>query len=135
MWFHEYTWAQSDENKAKKKKDDLRTNLYEYILENGEPDENGNIVWMLDKPMLGPDGEIYRGMMLQRRTSEFLDEEKAREIIEKHHIEVDCIKIEFVETVDFDELYAFNQKGVVPDEDIDSIIDVQESFALTKIKQ
>jgi hypothetical protein len=133
-WCMQYLMQAHNEKISKERRTDLRDKLLDFILSNGEPDENGNIIWEFPR-LIDFDASMLKGMMAQRRVSEFLNEEKARELIEKHHLEADCIKVEFVETIDYDELFAANQKGIISDEELDEIIEISESYALTKIKE
>jgi hypothetical protein len=110
----------------------------EYIKANirdlGEPDENGNIVWTFDNPLITDETGQYLGFKLQRRVSEYVDDEKARTIIENHDLDRRCIRIIEVAEIDYDEMYAANQQGIISDEEIDSIISADETWALVKMK-
>lgn len=132
-WVHRYLFASDTESEAKTERENLRKLLKPYLLENMEPDERGNFTWNFDRPISTPSG-TYRGIMAQRRVSEFTDEEKARELIRAHGLETRCINEIVYEEVDLDELYAANQEGLVSDEEIDSIIYSEESFFLVKVK-
>ena len=102
------------------------------IRELGEPDEDGNIVWEFD-PV--PSGDSFcSGLKLQRRVSEYIDEESARALIEDAGLAPRCIRRIYTEEIDLDELYAANQEGLITDEEMDSIIEVDENWALVKIK-
>jgi hypothetical protein len=110
----------------------------EYIKKNirdlGELDENGNVIWLFDNPMTTDDAGQYLGFKLQRRVSEYVDEEKARTIIESHGLGPRCVRYIEVTEIDYDEMYAANQQGIISDDEIDSIISADETWALVKVK-
>lgn len=110
----------------------------EYIKSNirdlGEPDENGNIVWTFDNPLTTDDAGQYLGFKLQRRVSEYTDDERAMEILEEHGLGPRCVRYITVAEIDYDEMYAANQEGVISDDEIDSIISIDETWALVKVK-
>jgi hypothetical protein len=131
-WALDYLNVSYDEDKIKKNKSVLRNNLYDYIKANGEPDEDGNLIFKFGKP-LTMDGEVwYSGFMLQRRVSEFVNEDKAWDIVRDYDLGDTCVKT--VEILDLDMLYVANQQGIVPDEVIDSILEQEETWALVKMK-
>jgi hypothetical protein len=117
---------------------EARDYLEQYIREHGIPDENGHIVWEFDVPVTVDDHKhglvTYSGLKLQRRVSEYMDEEKAMEIIDKYSLWAECTEEEIVRHVDYDALYAQNQLGVISDEEIDSLLSFDVSYALTKVK-
>lgn len=132
-WAHEYLFHSHVEETSKAERSTLRGKILPFLEESGEPDENGNLTWEFPEPV-SIEGKKFRGLMLQRRVSEYTDEDKALELIYKHDLQRRCIKERIVEDVDLDELYAANQEGIVSDDEIDSIIETTESWALTKVK-
>ena len=133
-WALEYLVTTHEDTVIKKRRSELRDNLSGYIKDNGEEDENGNILWYFDQPVGGEDDTWYSGLMLQRRTSEFVNEDRAKEIITSNNLEERCIRRVTVDYVDYDELYACNQQGLVTDEEIDSMLEFNETYALVKMK-
>lgn len=131
-WALAYILTSHDENEIKTKKLDLRNNLFDYIKEHGEEDENGNLFIVFAEPMSADGEEWISGLMIQRRSSEFVDDDKAWEIIKKHDLETECTVMN--PEIDYDALYACNQRGLIPDEDIDYILETEETWALVKIK-
>lgn len=129
---HRYLYTAEEESRLVQAKKEARDYLMPAIRELGEPDENGNIIWYFDEPLHL--GETYSGLMLQRRVSEYTDEEKVREIIAKHGLEDRCIRKVVTYEVDLDEVFACNQEDVISDEEIDSMIVVNENWALVKVK-
>lgn len=132
-WVHQYFLASDEEANVKERREQFRNLLKPFLMENMEPDEKGNYTWEFDKPLTTQSG-TYRGIMAQRRVSEFTDEDKARELIRAHGLETRCINEIIFEEVDLDELYAANQEGIVSDEEIDEIVYSEESYFLVKVK-
>lgn len=129
---HRYLYSSEEEARIVKTKNTARDYLKRELNSLGEPDENGNIIWYFDDPLNL--GEIYKGLMLQRRVSEYTDEDKAIELVNKYDLGDRCIKTRVVYDLDLDELYACNQEGIISDEEIDDIIVVNETWALIKVK-
>ena len=131
-WALDYIMTQYDEGEIKHHRSGLRDSLLPWIKENGEEDENGNFIWLFDEPINGPDG-VTTGLIAQRRVSEFINEDTAWALVEKYGVREKCVAL--VEELDLDAMYALNQEGVISDEDIDSILELNETFALTRIKE
>jgi hypothetical protein len=130
---HSYLFALAEESKAKKSREQARDWLKDYILDNCEQDENGN--YLYEFPDAITDGTNFiRGLSAQRRKSEYVIDEKARELIYSHQAEDRCLRKVVTYEVDYDELYALNQEGILSDEEIDSILETDVSYAVTKIK-
>jgi hypothetical protein len=132
QWALDYILTTYDEDNLKKKRSELRSSIYDFIMDNGEPDEDGNLIYKFDKPMTIDDNTWFSGFMLQRRISEFVDEDKAMAIIEKYGLQDTCIYMTPV--IDYDNLYAANQKGIIPDKEIDELLEQEETWALIKMK-
>lgn len=129
----EYILISKDEAIIRKRREELRDSLKTWLLSNGEPDENGNYRYYFDKPVILDDQEI-NGLMAQRRVSEMINEDTAFEVAERYGV-LDQVVTEIITTeLDMDMLYVLNQQGVIPDEDIDSIFEFNETFALVKLE-
>lgn len=129
-----YLFCSEQEAKFLKEKNTHKEYLKKYINQEGEPDENGNIIWYFDKPLMSSDG-IHKGLMLQRRISEYTDEELGLELVKDLGLDVRCITREYVEHLDLNEVYVCNQEGLITDNEIDSLIVINETWALVKIKE
>lgn len=129
---HQYFYYQEREAEAVKKKNECRDYLKDYIRREGEPDENGNIIWYFNTPI--DTGKPYYGLKLERRVSEYTDEDIAADIVISKGLRARCIWEETVQHLDLDEIYACNQEGLITDDEIDSMIVVSETFALVKVK-
>ena len=112
----------------------LKQLIKPYIMENGVPDENGNYIWEFEKPIAAGEDTRYSGLMAQRRVSEYINEDTVIALINKYQAHDRCIKTVEVQELDIDELYAMNQEGIIPDDEIDSILELTETYALVKMK-
>lgn len=130
---HLYLVSLDEEARQKKAKESHRDYLKSFIMSSFEPDEEGNFFYEFPDPVNL--GDYWcRGLKAQRRTSEWINDERAREIIEAHGLESRCIKQVVSEVIDYDELYAANQEGIIPDDEIDTVLEISESYALVKVK-
>jgi hypothetical protein len=126
----EYLHCADEEDRAKSRKNRARDWLKENLRSLGEPDENGNFIWEFDHI---PSGDGYcTGLKLQRRVSEYLNEDKAGFLIGSKGLGSRCIRMEPV--LDINELYVCNQEGLITDEEMDELMEVDELWALVKIK-
>lgn len=133
-WAHTFLFSSSQEEQARKLKEKMRDGLKPYIMANFPQDEGGNHIYEFPSPIMVSEDERYSGLKAQRRVSEWIDEDKARELIDKHNLWDRCVKYETVEVIDYDELYAANQEGIVSDEDIDDILESSVTYALVRVK-
>src|ERR1700683_3895600 len=90
-----YLYCADQETKIVKEKNSCRDYLKEQIRELGEPDENGNIIWYFDTPVPSGDG-FCTGLMLQRRVSEYTNEETALEIVKEAGLGSRCVIREYI---------------------------------------
>ena len=130
---HGYLYSLSEETKSKKSREVYREKLKSIIM-SGEPDEKGNYNYEFPQPV-NIDDVWYTGLQMQRRVSEYTDEDKVLEIIDKHDLRDRCVEKIVTYEVDLDELYAANQEGIISDDEIDSIIEIDETYSLIRIKQ
>jgi hypothetical protein len=104
------------------------------LLQALEKDEEGHYFYEFPAPIY-LDDTTYSGLMAQRRVSEYIDDSKAWDVITRHSLEDRCFKTVTTIEIDYDELYACNQEGIISDEEIDSILETDETYALIKVKQ
>lgn len=135
QWVHLYMLAADEEAKAKKQQTKYRDLLKPYLMDNVDEDERGNFSWVFDSPIASSTGTVYTGVMAQRRVSEYVNEDRAKELIDLYNLGDRCIKQVITYEIDYDELYAANQEGIIPDDAIDSIIETDVSYALVRVKQ
>lgn len=133
-WVHSYMWAVDIESNAKHEREDYRGRLLPHLRENFEPDENGNHYWEFDQPILASNGHTYKGLMARRRVSEYTNNERVYELINKYNLADRCLNKKIVIEIDLDELYAANQEGIIPDDEIESIIEIEEGYSLIRVE-
>lgn len=131
-WALEYLVVSADEAALKKRREKLRDDIKSWILDNCEPDENGNFTYYFDEPVILDNDEL-KGLQAQRRVSEFVNEETAFEVAEKYNVLDQVLEVITTEELDMDKMYQLNQLGTISDEDIDSILELKETYALVRI--
>lgn len=134
-WVLGYFYSLDQENDFKAAREKYRNLIKPYLIDNFEPDERGNYLWEFEAPIAAPDGARYKGIMARRSVSEYTDEDKAIELIRKYGLEDRCLnEITSVE-IDMAELLAANEEGIISDDEIDSLIEIQESYSLIRVKE
>ena len=133
-WALEYVLTANDEAELKARKEGIRDSLKDWILENCEPDENGNYSYYFPRPIFLGNKEIT-GLQAQRRTSEFVNEDKAFNVAEQYGVLDKVTYTVTTEELDLDKMYTLNQLGEIPDEAIDSIIEIKEYYALMQLRE
>lgn len=132
-WALEYVLTANDESVLKVRREKLRDDLKEWIIDNCEPDESGNYTYYFPRPiMLG--GKEITGLQAQRRVSEFVNEDRAFNIAEEYGVLDKVTYTVTTEELDLDQMYVLNQMGEIPDEAIDSIIEIKEHYALMQLR-
>ena len=133
-WALEYIVTSYDENKLKARRESLRDSLKEWIIDNCEPDENGNFTYYFPKPVI-MDDKTVTGLQAQRRVSEFVNEDRAFNVAEEYGVLDKVTYTVTTEELDLDQMYALNQLGEIPDDAIDSIIELKEHYALMQLRE
>lgn len=131
---HSYLFTVSEEDKLRKLRDNYKKQLSSLIIADDNKDDKGNYNLEFTEPLCIND-TWYTGLQMQRRVSEYLNEEAAWKLIADKHLHDRCIRVVTTEEIDLDELYAANQEGIISDDEIDSIIENDESYALIRVKQ
>lgn len=135
-WALDYLSSTYSKDATDRHVSELKDLIKPYILDNGSEDENGNFIWEFDKPVMYDEDTLVTGLMAQRRVSEFINEDRAWEIVEKYgdDVRAQCVEEIVTHEINLDRMYALNQQGVISDEDMDSILETSETFALIKLK-
>jgi hypothetical protein len=103
-------------------------------MANFPADEGGSYIYEFDSPLTIAEGQTFSGLKVQRRVSEWVNTDTAKEIALKYGVNDRCIKRVVTYEVDLDELYACNQEGLIPDEELDSIMESNVTYALVRVK-
>lgn len=133
-WALEFIVTSYDEANLKQRREGLRDQLKEWIITNVEPDENGNYNYYFERPV-NMDGKIINGLQAQRRVSEFVNEDRAFNVAEQYGVLDKVTYTVTTEELDLDQMYVLNQQGAIPDDAIDSILEVKEYYALMQLKE
>lgn len=130
---HQYLHTLDQEAALKKRREELRDELKQFIME-GEQDENGNYIYEFPDPIT-LDGETYfRGLQAQRRVSEYANTDTAFQVLGTYDLWDRCVDEVTTYEINWDEVYACNQEGLIPDEDIDAILEHDITYSLVKVK-
>jgi hypothetical protein len=132
---HGYLFNRSSENEAKTVKNRDGGYLRLFIMENGREDESGHRYLDLEPP-LTIEGVTYKAIKLERRTSSSIDLDATEVLMtSKGQDEYERVfKPVTVEEFDENEFYLSNQRGVVTDDELDSVITEETSYALVPVK-
>lgn len=127
-----FLFARSEEEEHKRRKERYRDALRTYLMDEGREDENGHRHADFEPLTIG--GKTYRGIAAQRRISASIDLDKTEALVRAR----DLYDVVFppVTTRQFNEdaLYAANQKGLITDAELDSLITENVTFAIVPVK-
>lgn len=137
---HQYLFYRDQAAEAERQKKaayDPKKNpeLRNYVLANGELTPEGHVDWLFEEPLtIG--ASTYLGLRNQMSPGEdLLDTERAEKLLVELGLRDQVIKPVTTEVAEWDELYVLNQKGLITDEQLDSLFDPQPpSFSLVVIK-
>lgn len=103
---------------------------------NGEVDDKGNRTLFFDEPLTIGD-KTYTGVQAQRKEpAQFVDEDAAEALLKsKGQRYYDAVfKRKVIRVFSEDDLYVLNQKGIVTDEELDSLLKSGDpSYALVVV--
>jgi len=122
-----FLYYRLEEAKAKAKKDASRDWLKTMLMENEELDDgSGNRIILFDPPLF-IDGKSYRGISARAsKPRTYLNIDRAYEYADNHNLRDDLIVVITTEDIDQNALAVLNQDGVIPDEDLYSLYDVED---------
>lgn len=136
---HTFAFYRNAEAKATREKNGARDIIKgwltmrnkEGVRQNGREDENGNRFLDLEEPLV-IGGDTITGIKAERKTSPVIDEEAVEAALKDRDDNAYDMVFKRVVIREFDEdaLFVLNQRGVISDEQMESFIDVRESFAL-----
>lgn len=116
-----------------RQRDTYRDSLRKWLLEDGREDENGHRYLDFDKP-LTIEGKTYGAICAQRRVSSSIDLDATEAMARELGIYDLVFPVTEVRQFDEDALYAANQRGQISDEQLDSLITENVSFAIVPVK-
>lgn len=132
---HGFLFNRYNENTAKSAKNKDGGYLRRFIMENGREDEAGHKYLDLDPP-LTIEGVTYTAIKLERRASSSIDLDATEELMKEKEPEEYAKVFKSIEIIEFDEneFYLSNQRGVVTDDELDSVITEEVTYALVPVK-
>lgn len=130
--FLQFLTLQAEEKVLKKRREDIKTDLTEYIEEHGETDDKGHLLHSLETP-LQFDGKSYSGFMKQRRVSTSFNEEVAEERLRRHGVYDEALSTQVY--IDQDKVYRLQQEGRLPEADLDAMFEETVTWAFVPVKE
>lgn len=123
----QFTITSEQETLIKTRKQELRDRLFALVEISGEEDDKGHLRLELPDPV----NEV-RALKIERRVSNYLDAEKAEEVLTEAGIWDDCTTQ--VTVLDEDKIMAARYEGKLTDEQIDAMYpqSVTEAFVVDK---
>lgn len=140
---HEFLYYRDVETKAAPVKNKARDFIKGWLtlknavgkFVNGREDENGHRYYDLPEPLTIGEA-TYVAIQAQRKTSSSIDLDKTEELLKsKGGSAYDIVFKPVVERrFDEDALFALNQRGVITDEELDSLEVISTSYSLVPVK-
>lgn len=128
-----FLYHRAESERTSKVRDGYRNVLREWLLAEGREDENGHRYLDLDKPLtIG--GKEYSAICAQRRLSSSIDLDATEALCKELGLFDSVFPVVPVRQFDEDALYAANQRGLISDEQLDSLITENETYAIVPVK-
>ena len=130
---HGFLFNRAEQERTGKIRDKYRDALRDWLLADGREDESGHRYLDFESPLTVGE-RTWSGICAQRRLSSSIDLDAAESLCR----ELDIFDVVFpvvpVRQFDEDALYAANQRGLITDEQLDSLITENETFAIVPVK-
>lgn len=130
---HGFLYNRAQQEQRAKDRDRYRDILKAWIAEDGREDESGHKYLDFDN-VLTIEGREYSGIQLQRRISSSIDLDATEDMSRKLGIYDKVFPVVQVRQFDEDALYAANQRGEISDEELDSLITENITFAVVPVR-
>lgn len=128
-----FLFNRAEQERTTRMRDNYKFALRDWLMEDGEVDENGHRWLYFDEP-LTIEGRTWRAICAQRRLSSSLDIEATEAKTKELGLYDQVFPVVSVRQFDEDALYAANQRGDISDEDLDSLITETETYAIVPVK-
>ncbi|MEV4454386.1 hypothetical protein [Microbispora sp. NPDC049633] len=130
--YRQYKSLQYQAKQIEARLNELKPQLLAYAEAHGEEAANGHRDVELDESdyFVDPSGKTHTGWRREIRVSRTINEERARELAERKGIVADLFEKQVVEVLVQENLYRFQQEGLLTNEELDSLIDVTTTPAL-----
>ncbi|WP_344585698.1 hypothetical protein [Nonomuraea roseoviolacea] len=128
--FRQWAVVSAKATEFKGRADQLRPELLAYAENHGEEDAKGHREVDLEEPFEVPGGETYTGFTREVRRSRRVNEERTWEMAEEKDLLDQIFPEQTIRVFSEEGLYAAYQEDKITDEELDSLIDVSETYAL-----
>ena len=130
---HGFLFNRAEQERTARMRDNYKFTLREWLMEDGEVDENGHRWLNFDEP-LTIEGRTWRAIRAERRLSSSLDIDATEAKCKELGIYDEVFPVVEIRQFNEDALYAANQRGDISDEALDSLITETETYAIVPVK-
>lgn len=130
---HGFLFNRAEQERTGKQRDTYRDVLKRWLMTDGREDENGHRYLDFEND-LTIEGKTYSGICAQRRLSSSIDLDKTEALAQELGIFDLVFPVVPVRQFDEDALYAANQRGLISDEQLDSLITENVTYAVVPVK-
>lgn len=128
-----FLYNRAEQENTARLRDNYKFSLREWLMQDGEVDENGHRWLHFDDPLtIG--GKTWRGICAQRRLSPSIDMDATEALAKAKGLYDEVFPVVSVRQFDEDALYAANQRGLISDEELDALIEENETYAIVPVK-
>jgi len=127
LWFRQWIEIKANADQLAKRQKELRDWLCGAIEEQGYADDKGNLYLELPEEVEG-----FAGLKYERRVTPSLSAERAEALIKAKGLEKRCIVM--VPEIDQEEIYKAHYEGLISQEELDSIFDINTTYAFKQTK-
>jgi hypothetical protein len=126
--FYQWVTLKRQSDQLTKRQKLLRDRMCGDLETEGYQDDKGSLYLDLDEPVEG-----YAGLKYERRIGKSLNLDRANDLVAAKGLTERVIVM--VPTLDQEELLKAHYDGLVTQEELDSIMDVSETFAFVPVKE
>ena len=128
-----FLFNRAEQERATRMRDNYKFALRDWLMEEGEVDENGHRWLNFDAP-LTVENRTWRAICAQRRIASSIDLDATETMCKELGLYDKVFPVVQVRQFDEDALYAANQRGEITDEQLDALITETETFAIVPVK-
>lgn len=129
-----FLFNRSEQERTGKARDRYRDALRSWLMTEGREDENGHRYLDLDGSGLTIGDHTYRAICAQRRVTSSIDLDATEDLCRELGLFNEVFPVVPVRQFDEDALYAANQRGLITDEQLDSLITENVTYAIVPVK-
>lgn len=128
-----FLYNRSENERTGKERDGYRNALRDWLMTDGREDENGHRYLDFEDDLTIGD-RTYKAICAQRRLSSSIDLDATEELVKAKGLYDTVFPVVEIRQFNEDALYAANQRGLLSDEELDSLITETETFAIVPVK-